>query len=578
MQHRSTINTIFGRLRTVIDSIYNGVVAINTGGKVIVCNKSAQKLIAKPMKEIIGSHILDIIPESGLMEVLETGQPVVGEKMKINDTVVYTNRTPLWDDGEIIGAVGVFQDISQIEKISRRLSSVQRLSRELENVIESSADGIYITDGRGVTTRVNSAYERITGIKREEVLGRHMRDLEEKGLISQSGTLMVLEKKRPVTILQQIRNSKTVMITSTPYFNEDGEISMVITNVRDMTKLKALEQELEKSRALTERYQRQIKEMKLQQLQSDDVVIQSPAMLKVYETALRAAKFDSTVLLLGESGVGKEVVARLIHQNSNRSEGPYIKVNCGAIPENLLESELFGYEGGAFTGSRKEGKCGLFELADGGTLLLDEIGELPLELQVKLLRVLQDKEFKPVGGTSYKKVDVRVIAATNKDLEREMQSGSFRRDLYYRLNVIPISIPPLRERPEDILALIEHFLKRLNTRYGVSKKISSRAMKLLYNYHWPGNVRELENLIEHLFIMCDQAVIDADHLPDYLKEHRQQSAFEEIAVNGIVPLKEAKRIVEEKLIDMALKQAGSVRAAAKLLGVDHSTLVKKRRR
>ena len=571
------VKKMFGSLWFVIDAIYNAVIAIDTDGIITICNLSAEKIIGKPRKDIVGYHLLDVVPESGLIDVIETGVPVLGHKMRLNDTQIYTNRTPLWDEGKIVGAIAVFQDLTEIEKISKELNDYQQLTKELEAIIEASSDGIYIADGHGYTTRVNTAYEKISGNAREDILGKNMRELEEKGLISQSCTLLALKKREKVTILQQTKHSNTTsMVTSVPYFNKQGDITMVVSNVRDMSELKHLENELAESRSISQRYQRQLKELQMQQLKFDNVVIRSSEMNKVYESLLRVAPFESTVLLQGESGVGKEVIARLIHNNSRRKEGPFIKVNCGAIPENLMESELFGYEGGAFTGSRKEGKIGLFELADQGTLLLDEIGDLPLDLQVKLLRVLQDKEVKPVGATRYKKVDVRVIAATNKDLETQVSKGEFRNDLFYRLKVIPIHVPPLRERREDILALIQYFLNKLNEQYHTKKTLSPQATETLLSYQWPGNVRELENVIEHLYIMCDQERIDLDQLPQYLQERHSLIADNgDVMVNDIIPLKEAKKMVEEKLVQLALEQAGSIRGAAKLLGVNHSTLVKK---
>jgi len=399
---------------------------------------------------------------------------------------------------------------------SEQVCGNQQLCQELEMVIESFADGIYITDGQGYTLFVNKAYENITGLKRENLLGKHMRELEKKGIISQSATLIVLKNKKPVTILQQIK-SKIVMVTSTPYYDENGKISKVITNVRDMTKLKALENELNASRELTKQYQLQIKE--LEQSKIGNIVIQSEAMLKVYISALRVAPFNTNVLIQGESGVGKEVFARIIHENSKRNQGPFIKINCGAIPENLLETELFGYEKGAFTGSNKEGKIGLFELAEKGTLLLDEIGDLPLNLQVKLLHVLQDKTIKRVGGLSERKVDVRVIAATNQNLEHLVKEKHFRSDLFYRLCTLPLSIPPLRTRGQDILILFDYFAQKL---YKRKLKLEPAVKIFLENYSWPGNIRELENVVKYMCsIIPINETVSIHHLPVYLNRNKK---------------------------------------------------------
>jgi transcriptional regulator with PAS, ATPase and Fis domain len=297
-------------------------------------------------------------------------------------------------------------------------------------------------------------------------------------------------------------------------------------------------------------------------------------MKKVFDFAARVAQVDSTVLITGESGSGKEIVAKTIHKLSKRKDGPLIQINCGAIPENLLESELFGYEPGAFTGASKEGKLGMFELAENGTLFLDEIGELPLNLQVKLLRVLQEREIVRVGGIKPKKINVRIIAATNKDLEKMVEKGMFREDLYYRLNVVRIKIPPLRERKTDIPPLIQHFLRKFNEKYEMNKKISPEVIERLIAYDWPGNVRELENLIERLVVIVIEDIIELKHLPDYLQASINSDHFQ-VSVSGIIPLKKASEDLEKQLISKALQKYGSTRKAAQILEVDQATIVRK---
>ncbi len=558
-------------MKAIINSIYNGIIAINASGHIILCNQSAANLVGKPVEEIIGHPIGEVIPGSGLMHVVQTGKAMVGQRLEINGTVVYSNRTPVWEEERIIGAVGVFLEETSVEAILSELAVFKQLTKEHDMLVESSFDGIFITDGKGYVKRVNSAYEMVTGISREEVMGKHMSQMVADGLISHSSTLQVLEKKEQVTIVQKTRSGRDIMVTSTPIFNDRGEITMVVSNVRNMSHLKKLEAELSETRVLTERYQQQLKELQMQQLHSSEVIYQSPAMLKIYEAALRVAPFDSTVLIQGESGVGKEVVARLIHRESGRAEKPFIKVNCGAIPENLLETELFGYESGAFTGSNKAGKAGLFEVAHEGTLFLDEVGELPLNLQVKLLRVIQDKEIKRVGGNKFRTVDVRLIAATNRDVEAMVQAGTFREDLFYRLNVIPLHIPPLRERPEDVVALIRHFLQKLNEKYSMNKTLTPAALKKLYEYHWPGNVRELNNVMENILIMSESNTIGVENLPRHFTKDRD-AGHDAVVVTDIIKLAEARKQLEQKLIKMAIKRTGSLRKAASLLGMDHSTL------
>ncbi|WP_411683220.1 sigma-54 interaction domain-containing protein [Clostridium thailandense] len=447
---------------------------------------------------------------------------------------------------------------------------------QLYDVIESSYDGIYITDGQANTIFLNKAYEKITGMKKEEMLGKNMASIEREGYISKSATLAVLRYGKTVTIDQGFKTGKKVLVSSSPIFDEQGKISMVVTNVRDVTELYELKEKLEKNEELAKKYYSQVEAMRKQLLNFSDIIAEDEKMLTILEIAKKVADVDTTVLLLGETGVGKEEIAKYIHRNSKRSDRSFIKINCGAIPENLIESELFGYEKGAFTGASREGKIGLFELADGGTVFLDEVGELPLDMQVKLLRVLQEGEIKRVGGIKTINIDVRFIAATNRNLKNMVSKKTFREDLYYRLNVIPIRILPLRERKDDIEPLIMHFLQMFNKKYNFNKDISSGAMESLKEYEWPGNVRELKNIIERIVIMSVDNKIFRSDLPIKSVWSEEKTEFE---VNSKkVTLKEAIENLEVVLIENAFKKHGNVRAAAKELGIDASTFVRKRKR
>lgn len=463
-----------------------------------------------------------------------------------------------------------------LQKIIDELNAVQKISQKLDAVIESSYDGIYITDGKANTLRINKSYERITGVRREEMLGKNMVDLEKANYISESATLKVLKTRKTTTIHQKFRTGKNALVTSTPIFDDNGKISMVVTNVRDVTELVHLKEQLEVNKELAKKYYSEIREMRLQILNTADIVMEDERMLETMRIAKRVAKVDTTVLLLGETGVGKEEVAKFIHKNSHRKKKQFIKINCGAIPENLIESELFGYEKGAFTGANREGKVGLFEIADGGTLFLDEVGELPLDMQVKLLRVLQEQEIKRVGGIQPIKIDVRILAATNRDLEEMVKTKLFREDLYYRLNVVPLNIPPLRERKQDILPLVHHFLSELNEKYGWNKSFHKDVLDILYEYDWPGNVRELKNIVERVFIMSHQDHITVQDLPKSIHAVKGDKG---LAVGEqIMPLKEAVALIEKELIKKAFEKHGNVRSAAKALGIDASTFVRKRRK
>lgn len=563
-------------LQSVVDSVYNGIVACDVNGHIVLINRSAAKVAGRQPEELIGERIDSVFPNTGLFEILRTGESRPHQKLDFQGRKLISNRSPILNkDGELVGAIGVFQDISELEKVTRELVEEKKLAKELQEVIESSYDGIWITDGEGYTLHVNSAYERISGMKKEELLGRHMQELLDAGYFSDSVTLHVLRKKERVTIMHDIRKTgKRVLITGNPIFNEDGEIVRVVTNVRDITELIELKQDLEVKERQAARFQNELAQLRSQRM-DDDIVMESPQMRHVYELATWVGQVDSTVLILGESGVGKEVVAQIIVRSSERRDEPFIKVNCGAIPENLLESELFGYEKGSFTGADKKGKPGMFELAHKGTILLDEVAEIPLNLQVKLLRAIQEQEIMRVGGTKPVKLDVRIIVATNKNLEELVRQGEFREDLFYRLNVIPITIPPLRERPADIPPLIDYFLRKFNKRYKLKKIIRREVVERLLTYGWPGNVRELQNIVERMVVLSRDDVIGFETLPLQVKPAVEAEKQFRVDVSDVVPLKDALYEVEKKLVLKALQKFGTTRKAADALGVDQSTVVRK---
>lgn len=306
-----------------------------------------------------------------------------------------------------------------------------------------------------------------------------------------------------------------------------------------------------------------------------EIIAESPQMKKILQTIEYIKDVDSSVLITGESGTGKEVIFKYICRTSRRSNQPVVKINCGAIPENLFESELFGYEDGAFTGARKKGKAGLFEVAAQGTLFLDEIGEMSLEMQVKLLRAIQEKEIFRVGGSKSIPVDVRIIAATNQNFDRMVEEGRFRRDLFYRLNVIRLDIPPLRERPEDIIPLCNHFLEIFNGKYHKNKRLSLSAARTLAHLDWPGNIRELENLVENIVVLEQDEVMRAKHLQD--RYCKGEMTHGEVTVKGILPYKEALNQMERQLLENTRNQFGSTRKIAEALGLNQSTISRKLR-
>ncbi|WP_206811700.1 sigma 54-interacting transcriptional regulator [Paradesulfitobacterium ferrireducens] len=557
-------------LNAIIDSGHNAIIAIDSSHKIMVINKSAEKLIGVPVEEAIGKAVEDIIPDVNLTTVIYSGVAEPIQKIVIGKTVLLVYKNPIISRGKIIGAIGIFQDISELEQISYELKVVQEMNNELNAILDFSADGFVISSGQGVILRDNKSSRAMLGIKEASIVGKHVTWLIENGYTFESPTLKVLDKKGPVTVIQHLSSGREIVHTGTPIFDENGNISRVVVNLRDLSELNFLREQLREAQSLSSKYFNELDKFRKEQLRKE-VIIQSAVMEKKLETAIKVAQVDSTVLLLGESGVGKEQIAGIVHGASNRAKNPFIKLNCASIPPNLIESELFGYEGGSYTGASKEGRPGLFEIADGGTLFLDEIGELPFDMQSKLLRVLQEKEIYRVGGRKPIKLDVRIIAATNRDLEQMIKAGKFRQDLFYRLNVISILIPPLRDRKEDIPPLIHHFLEKYNQKYNKQKKISPQLLERFIYHEWKGNIRELENTIERLVVLSPRDLIDLDFLID---GNQDNSNKEPMSLN----LKDVLEETEKNLILRVYGECGSTRKAAKLLGIDQSTIVKKMKR
>lgn len=449
-------------------------------------------------------------------------------------------------------------------------------AKSLFEMLEASFDGIWITDGEGRILFANSANAQLLGVMKEELEGKTTQDLLAEKVFSDSAILEVIEKKRQISKACYNYNTKlTVLATATPIFDESGAVQYVFNNVRDITALNKMQSSLRDQEELILLQNKQLENMKIR-LGMGTIIANSKSFREVVELAQRVATFDgATVLILGESGTGKELVAELIVNNSPRRDKPYLQVNCGAIPENLIESELFGYEKGAFTGADNKGHKGLFEAANGGTVFLDEIGDLPLHMQVKLLRVLQQKKVTRVGGTDPIDLDVRVIAATNRNLEQMVREERFREDLYYRLNVVSVLIPPLRERKEDIVPLINHFLQVVNQKYHTQKSVFSDTIDAFETYSWPGNVRELENLLENLVITTPGDIIKLANLPEKFRSLAAPVSMADGEDAEVVPLKTAVEQAEHAAIERAIRQCGSVRKAAAALGVDPSTIVRK---
>lgn len=446
-------------------------------------------------------------------------------------------------------------------------------TEDLLKILDCISDGIFITDGRGKVLLLNKASEALCKYSRDDMMGRDLDDLIAEGYFSPEeiiSTRVITSMKEESLMQKGLNDDHELLVTGVPLI-EDGKVEKVIVTERDISHLCKLESELKYNKELNKRYEEELKYLrKLNTEVVEHIVHESQQMKNAIYLATKAAVQDTTVLIQGESGVGKEVIAKLIYKTSRRKDKPFIKINCGAIPENLLESELFGYERGAFTGADHNGKIGLFELANEGTLFLDEIGDMALHLQVKILRVLQEKEILRIGGSSYLPVDVRIIAATNINLKQAVREGSFRSDLYYRLNVVPIHIEPLRNRKADIRPLAEKFLEKANRKYGTNHSISESSWKLIAQYSWPGNVRELENFIERLIVVSSSNVIDITQVGSYFTDFDL-----DIQAKINKPLKENVEEYEKKLILSQMQYYTRTQDLADGLGIDKSTLTRK---
>ncbi|EPC8421853.1 PAS domain-containing protein [Bacillus wiedmannii] len=438
----------------------------------------------------------------------------------------------------------------------------ERVLMDLQDVFEYAFDEIFVTDEKGIVVRVNSTCERHYQLAAKELVGKHVKELQKDGIFYPSATLEVIEKKRPIELVQTTKSGEYLHVRTRPVFDNEGNLRRVISYSRDLTELYQLRQKVEEMDNQLKTYKKELRET----YEHEGLIFKSIAMQKIVETIKKVSVVDSTVLVLGETGVGKSRLVRHLHEVSNRKNESFHEINCAALPTNLIESELFGYSGGSFTGANREGKKGLLESAHRGTLFLDEIGEMPLEIQAKLLQVLQEKTFRPIGGRELKKVDVRIVAATNRDLSMMVKQGTFRKDLYYRLNVIPILIPPLRERTEDILPLIYHYLQQFNEKYGRNVKLAPSTLQMFVGYPWEGNNREIENVIERIVITADD-IVTIEDLPIAM----QESTVEQSGQSLYKMLEE----VERNIILKAYKTYGSSYKVAEFLKISQSAATRK---
>ncbi|MFD0829761.1 sigma 54-interacting transcriptional regulator [Neobacillus sp. M.A.Huq-85] len=563
-------------LKIMLTSIPMGMFVLDKEKRIINCNDAGLKMIKSTSDQVLNLPAENIFSGEHIQNVFETGKTLLNHLEITNGTGVLVDYSPILNyDHEVDGIIIVVQDLPMVEEMAMEIEHIKDLNKDLNAILSSIYDEILVVNAKGELIRYSeNIIQDFWKVDLKELIGKNMFQLEDQGLFTPSVTRLVMERKKKVSVVQETKNGRRILAVGNPIFNDKNELDRIIIASRDITETTKLKSELKEMKKISEQYKKELDTFKSKDRFLKKLIYCSPKMEKIMSQVKKIADFSSTVLLNGESGVGKEVIAQAIHQLGKRAEYPFLKLNCGAIPENLLESELFGYVKGAFTGADKNGKDGYFKQADGGILFLDEIGEMPMHLQVKLLRVLQEQEVIPVGSTTPFKINVQIIAATNKKLEKMVEEGTFREDLFYRLNVIPIHIPPLRERVEDISLLAFHFLQQLNEKYERNYHLTPDAINVMEFYPWPGNVRELQNIIERLVVSADEQAIDAEFVSQFLSLGYEYKKMKPV-ITRVIPLQEAIDQVEEQLIVLAMKQYKTTTKAAKALGISQSSVSRK---
>lgn len=557
----------------ILNATTDGIVVVSPSGLILFANDKAQNALELPL----GSLVQERYPAlwSSVALTIEERRRQFGVPVQTPHGRHMAKMSAVLWMGSLIGVLIVFEDSTELEKITHEMLSFQQITRELDAIINISSDGLWISDENGFVIRINPASEKMNNIQADHVVGRNIRELLDEGFIDRSVTMEVLRTNSVVNLLQQTREGRKLIVTGNPLFDDQGKLTRVVVNERDISEIDRLHRELEEREAISDKFRQQMREMQMIEVESRRIIARSPSMLKALRQALKVSAVESTVLILGESGVGKGMIADIIHKHSSRSQEPIIKINCGAIPESLMETELFGYDQGAFTGALKKGKPGYLELADRGILFLDEIGELSLASQVKLLRFLEDGHVTRVGGARSRKLDVRILAATNRELDAMVRENHFRHDLYYRLNVIPISIPPLRERREDVLPLLQHYIDHFSRKFGSEKRLTKSALDVLLAYPFPGNVRELMNICERVAVMSEGDRIDLEDLPAVVIGSESPPCPPDGPPKTGRGLKEMVDRYERTILEQSLQCYGSQQRMAEALGVDQSTIARK---
>ncbi len=559
----------------------SGLIATDADGNIDYINPKALNMLELDQADVIELDIQHLLAEAGkrFKECLRTGKACIGQYVVRSNRRLVIDTAPIKVGGKIEGIVAALHHLDDYNEALCYSDEYLKLSKQLDAIFKGSSDGLWVHDSNGKIININTVSEMINGIRAKDVIGKSIYDLIAEGVFEGVVTPEILRTKRQFSTLSYIKKTrKRVLVTGTPILDQDGNISLIVSNERDLTHWNAVKKDLERSRKVAERYKNEFEELSLLESGQQDIVAESKEMKQVLRIGMKLARMGaSNILIQGESGTGKGLLAKFIHDNGNRKSNAFIQINCAALPESLLEAELFGYEKGAFTGAREQGKIGLFELAHEGTLFLDEIGDLPLSVQAKLLKYLDDQEILPLGGIRRKKVDCSVIAATNRNLERLTEQDRFRQDLFFRLNTFMIHIPPLRHRPVDIIKMVKFFLNIYNEEYRVQRRISHEAMLKLQAYKLPGNVRELQNIIKNAVVLSENDLLDdffADNIGFGQKMiEKNTKSFSDLQYP--IRLQDKIKNLEKEILLDALIRFRSTRKVAQNLGTSQSSVMRK---
>lgn len=550
----------------ILERIRVGILITNEQSKIQYCNPLAADYIGRDVGAVLGHEITEFICHPELR--LEADGLAEAQQVLLGKRLLILNFFPLGKKESMAGRVITLQDGSHVQNLMERLAQSQSLLEGWENIFENAYDGVMVVDTEGIIVRITKAYCHFLNVDQEEAIGKHCSEVlpnSRMEIVAQTGTAEIGE---PMIIA-----GKEALVMRLP-LRENGKLTGAVGKImfRDVQDLRTLAEKLDLLENKIKFYEKELEHYQKYRYTFSSIMGSSPAILKAKALAEKAAQGKSTVLLLGESGTGKELFAHAIHAAGPRRNKPFVRVNCGAIPSELIEAELFGYDAGAFTGAKKGGKPGKFEIANGGTIFLDEIGDLPLGMQAKVLRVLQEKEVERVGSNQLLELDIRIIAATHRDIEKMVSSGEFRRDLYYRLNVFTIQIPPLREREGDIVLLSEYLLAKIEREMGVKPKLLDHSVEDLFKiYPWTGNVRELQNALERAINVAEGERIFIRDLPLYLQDLEGGHT-----PRILQPLALEVAEAERKSILKALKLTGGNKAkAADILGIHRTNLYRK---